>query len=59
MPQRTNFPLLIKGQVCKEEFPGCLGGGERVAIFRTAQSALTIILKLVNQWCDLDFFKYS
>ena len=31
------------------------GGG----YMETAQSALTVILKLVNQWCDLDFFKYS
>ena len=50
-------PLTVSGQ----EFQGCIGGGRGLHA-ETAQSALTVILKLVMRWSDqwhLDCFKYS
>ena len=44
----------------KGEFQGCIGRGK--GLHRTAQSAPTVILKLVMQWSDqyhLDCFNYS
>ena len=62
--------LLSKGQLptanqraraFKGELQGCIGGGRGLRV-ETAQSALTVILKLVLPWSDqlhLDCFKSS
>ena len=52
MSQRTNSPLSIRGQeLLKGTFRGAQAGVGG-ATCRTAQSALTVILKLVMLWSD-------
>ena len=56
-PQLLHSPPAINGQ----EATAFIGRGMRLYI-KTAESALTVILKLVIQWsdqCHLDCFRYS
>ena len=59
---KSQLPLLSRGQeLLKWSFSG-LYRQRKGAMYRTVQSALTVILKLVMQYSDqhnVDCFKYS
>lgn len=62
-PKTAKAPLTISGQEAfKRGSQGCIGGGRGAIHAETAQSTLTVFLKLLMQWsaqCPLHCFKYS
>ena len=60
---KADFPQLLHflPAIDRQEATAFIGRGTRLCI-KTAESALTVILKLVIQWsdqCHLDCFRYS